>query len=122
MIDALFTSEVAGIAVFDEHQVCVRANAAISRLAGAPPLNLVGRTLERLLHRHRDELSLIRSVFRTRAPVFGRVVEAPGLQLRVDYLPGADGGAVIVAVDVSGQRRAEDAVDEQLGIARLISE
>jgi transcriptional regulator with GAF, ATPase, and Fis domain len=127
MIDALLTSEVAGIALFDEQEACVRANAAMSRLAGEPPLNMVGRTLQRLLGKRVEELAVIRTVLRTRSPVYDRTIEGPGLQLRVDYLPvaapGGDAdGVVIVAVDLSAQRRAESAVEEQLANARLISE
>ena len=128
IVEGLLASEVVGIAIFDPRLRCVQANGEMARLAATTPAAMVGRSLEEILGgRRADELSVIARVLATGEPALGRTIEDDGLHLRVDYQPlraggGRADGLVILAVDLSAQRRAEHLLTERLAVAELISE
>src|SRR5262245_51168256 len=127
IVGGLLKSQVAGVAIFDPRLRCVQANAEMARLAQTTPTEIVGRTIEQLLAgRRAEELTAIKRVMATGEPAHARIIEGEGLQLRVDYLPvgagGSNDGVVVVAVDLTAQHRAEQALTERLSVAQLISE
>jgi transcriptional regulator with GAF, ATPase, and Fis domain len=126
--EALLGAQLVGIALFDARLRCVRVNEEMARLAATPADALVGRALAELLGpaRH-DELAAAAAALAPGAPVHGRIVENGGLHLRLDYLPIGRrdqplAGAVIVAADLTAQRRAESALADGWSFAELISE
>jgi transcriptional regulator with GAF, ATPase, and Fis domain len=128
IVAALLKSRVVGVAIFDPHLRCVQVNAEMARLAATTPDRFVGRTLDEIMrHAKADELSTITHVLSTGNAALDRAVDAGELQLRVDYLPlpgeaSAPAGVAIVAVDLSAQRRAENALAERLAVTELLSE
>ena len=128
IVDGVFGTGVAGIAVFDQRLCCVQANAELARLARTTPTQLIGRSFQELLGGRRpEELAAITRVLATGAPLVDRSVETETLTLRVDYLPlrgdsPQPTGVMVVAVDLSAQRRAEAALATRLATSELISE
>ncbi len=128
IVEALLKSHVGGVAIFDQQLRCVQVNAEMARLASIPRERLLGRTLGEILDGRRpDEHAAVANVLATGTPVVERTVEGPHLQLRVDYLPlrGESGGppsVIVFAIDLSAQRRAEQALAQRLAVAELISE
>ena len=128
IVEGMLKSHVAGVAIFDQALRCVQANAELARLARTTPAQLIGRSLEQILGAQRsDELSAITRVLMTGVSVLDRIVQSETLKLRVDYLPlrgetTQPSGVVIVAVDLSAQRRVEAALAERLATSQLISE
>ncbi|HEX6835448.1 MAG TPA: sigma 54-interacting transcriptional regulator [Polyangia bacterium] len=128
IVEGVFGTGVAGIAVFDQTLFCVQANAELARLTETPLPQLVGHSFEDILGGRRpEELSAITRVLMTGAPLINRPVETETLTLRVDYLPlrgesPLPTGVMLVAVDLSAQRRAETALAARLATTELISE
>jgi transcriptional regulator with GAF, ATPase, and Fis domain len=97
-LDDLLATGLAGVALFDERLVCVRANAVITRLLASPPEHLIGRSLERILgERQTGELETATEVRASRVPVHGHTFDNGVERLVLDYLPLGEGGLAMVA-------------------------
>jgi transcriptional regulator with GAF, ATPase, and Fis domain len=126
--ERLLDTQVAGIAIFDRELRCVQVNAELGRLAHKTPAQLIGLSLDAFLEGyHTDELAAVTRVLMTGTAVYDRIVETPTLKLRVDYVPvraedGRPAAVIIIAVDLTAQRRAETALAERLTTSELVSE
>jgi transcriptional regulator with GAF, ATPase, and Fis domain len=125
-LEALFGSEVVGIALFDTHMVCERANDRFAQLARNLAISPVGMNIRDMGRRYPAEIEVMRGVLDTGQPALGRHVEGPTTQAVVDFLPVRAGDAVthclLVVHDITGQRQAERELARRLKMAELISE
>jgi transcriptional regulator with GAF, ATPase, and Fis domain len=95
----LLGTGLAGVGLFDDRLVCVQANAMFAHLLDAPPPNLVGRTLGKILgERQTGELEAAAEVRATRVPVHGHTLDNGADRLLLDYLPLGEGGLAVIAV------------------------
>ena len=111
---ALLASEFVGVAEIDARGVYVRANAAFGILSGIPVTELGGRPVEGPL------AALVRGMLDGSAPAPRQMVELGRRSVVVECQP-LDEGAVLLVIDVTGQRAAQRVLDLRLRISQAIS-
>ena len=112
---ALLASEFVGVAVVDERGAYVRANAAFATLSGIPVQDRLGRPLEEPL------AAMVRPVLERGVAAHRQLMDLGGRSVVVECQPLEQQGAVILIIDVTGQRAAQRVLDSRLRISQVIS-
>jgi transcriptional regulator with GAF, ATPase, and Fis domain len=112
---ALLASEFVGVAEVDERGGYVRANMAFATMSGISVTELTGRPLEGPL------AALVRPVLERGVAAPRQMIEIGRRSVVVECQPLEKQGAVLLIIDVTGQRAAQRVLDLRLRISQAVS-